>query len=314
MSNFRYIRMAGNELGWTRPHGGRMGGEDYLGKEGLAHEDWNFSKDVWVDGRYHLYLRETPAGFDNGLFNFVLGVHARPDPMIIGFVENASFGVSDLPESVVRRRAQELFALNEVRSLGTRYGGKSVAQLSKLLRKEVVDYCVSLAPQDLYILAQPVPMPSDIYKVTTPRFLPLKMTKEQYIALKGRVLLPDTVSSVEQEEEPSFPEGFLIERLHRSRERSRVVVKQAKEQFIHKHGRLFCEACDFEPAEYFGSEMLRDRIIEAHHDVGLANPEHCVKTKPSDLKMVCPTCHRAIHTIRPWLKVDQLRALLGIDE
>ena len=314
MSRFRYIRMADNELGWRRPHGGRMGGKDYLGKEGLGHEDWNFAKDVWMDGLYHLYLKGTPAGFDKGLFNFVLGVHARPAPMIIGFVENATFGLSELPEQVVQRRAQELFALNEDKSLGSRYGGKSVTQIVKLLKKEVVDYRVSVSPQDLHVLVQPVPMPSDIYKVTHPGFYPLDLTEDQYYALKERVLLPDTLSSVDQEEESSFPEGPLVERLHKSRERSRAVVEQAKKRFIRKHGRLFCEASDFEPEEYFGNKKLRDRIIEAHHDLWLSDPQHRGETKPSDLKMVCPTCHPAIHTIRPWLKVERLRELLGTDE
>lgn len=291
-----------------------MGGKDYLGKEGLGHEDWNFAKDVWTDGRYHLYLRGTPARFDKEQFNFVLGSHAKPVPMIIGFVENASFGLSDLPEQIIQRRAQEIFALNEDKSLGSRYGDKPVAQIAKLLKKEVVDYQVAVAPQDLHVLAQPVPMPLDIYKVTTPRFLPLEMTAEQYYALKERVLLPDTLSSVEQEEEASFPEGLLLERLHKSRERCRTVVLQAKERFIREHGRLFCEACDFEPEKHFGNRNLRDRIVEAHHDLWLSDPKHNGKTKPSELKMLCPTCHRAIHTIRPWLKVEQLRALLGIDE
>lgn len=313
MNEFRYTRMANNELGWTRPHGGRLGGEDYLGKEGLGHEDWNFAKDVWKDGRYHLYLKGVPADFAKGNFNFVLGAHARPISMIIGFVENASFGVSVLPEQIMQRRARELAALNAETSLGSRYGNKSVAQISKLLKQEAHFYQVSVAPEDLHILAQPVQMPLDIYQVSTPRFLPLKMTEEQYSAIKERVLLPDALSSVGHEEEASFPEGLLVEKLHKSRERSPLVVREAKERFIREHGRLFCEACAFEPEEYFGSTKLRNRVIEAHHNLWLSDPKHTGSTRSSELRMLCPTCHRAIHTIRPWLSVEQLKALLRID-
>ena len=106
MNNCRYIRVAGNDQAWRRPHGGRRGGDDYVGTQGLGHEDWNFAKDVWKDGRYHLFLKATPAGFIEGKFNFVLGAHAKPAPLIVGFVENATYGVSDLPEQVLLRRAE----------------------------------------------------------------------------------------------------------------------------------------------------------------------------------------------------------------
>lgn len=151
MYNFRYIRMAGNDQGWKRPHSGRKGGVDYLGKQGLGHEDWNFAHDLWEDGRYHLYLKGTPAGFDKDSFNFVLGAHASPVPMIIGFVENATYGVSELPEQVLLRRAQEVFKLNEDDSLGSAYGHRSVEEVAKLLRQEASGYCVSVAPRNLHL-------------------------------------------------------------------------------------------------------------------------------------------------------------------
>lgn len=311
MNNFRYIRMAGNDQGWTRPHGGRRGGTDYVGTQGLGHEDWNFAKDVWKDGRYHLFLKSTPAGFDDGQFNFVLGAHANPSPLIIGFVENAIYGVSDLPEQVLLRRAQEVFALNDEGSLGSIYGRLNVEQIAVQLKREASDYRVSVAPQDLHILAQPTPMPSDIYTVVHPGYRALPMSAEHYAAIKERVLKKDTADSVDQADDASFPEGLLVEKLHRSRERSRRVVDLAKERFIERNGRLFCEACGLDPEKHFGSAKMRNRIIEAHHDVSLSDEKHVGSTKVSDLRMVCPTCHRAIHTIRPWLTVKSLKQLLA---
>lgn len=310
MTNFRYIRMAGNDQGWKRPHGGRRGGDDYVGTQGLGHEDWNFAKDVWNDGRYHLYLRSTPAGFDKGQFNFVLGAHASPSPIIVGFVENTAYGVSELPEQVLLRRAQEVFALNEDGSLGSIYAQLSVDQIAARLKREADDYRVSVAPQDLHILAQPVPMPTDIYTVAHPGYRALPITALQFAAIKERVLLNDTAASVDQDEDTSFPEGLLVEKLHRSRERSRRVVELAKKHFIEKNGRLCCEACGLDPEKHFGSSKMRNRIIEAHHDVPLSDDKHDGATKVSDLRMVCPTCHRAIHTMRPWLTVKELRKLL----
>lgn len=313
MSNFRYIRMAGNDQGWKRPHGGRKGGEDYVGTQGLGHEDWNFANDVWDDGRYHLYLRSTPAGFDEGRFNFVLGAHASPVPLIIGFVENSNYSLSTLPKKVVLRRAQEVFALNEDDSLGPIYGQQRVEEIAERLTKEAIDYRVSVAPENLHVLAQPVPMPQDIYRVSHPGYRALPMTKLQYESLKERVLATDTKASVNQEQEASFPEGLLVEKLHMSRERNRRVVELAKKEFIEKHGRLFCEACSLDPEKRFGSAKFQNRIIEAHHDVPLSDDKHDGKTKVSDLRMLCPTCHRAIHTFRPWLTVERLRKRLNLE-
>ncbi|ATG46313.1 hypothetical protein CEW89_01255 [Celeribacter ethanolicus] len=311
MNESRYIRMAGNDQGWTRPHSGRKGGDDYLGQQGIGHEDWNFSRDVWKDGRYHLYLKATPAGFDQSSFNFVLGAHASPVPMIVGFVEDATYGVSMLPEKVLLRRAQEVFALKADESLGPAYNRLRVEAIVERLREEANDYRVSVAPKNLHILAQPVPMPREIYTVTHPGYRCLSMTGEAYLALKERVLIKDTMSAVDQQDEASFPEGHLVERLHKARERNRHVVEKAKMAFIQNHGRLYCEACNLDPEQYFGLQEMRNRIIEAHHNVPLSDDKHEGTTKVSDLRMLCPTCHRAIHSIRPWLSVEELRKLLA---
>lgn len=312
MSNCRYIRMADNDHGWKRPHGGRKGGDDYVGTQGFGHEDWNFANDVWKDGRYHLYLTSTPKGFDESSFNFVLGAHSRPVPMIVGFVENAVFGLSKLPKKVLLRRAEEVFALSEEDSLGPLYDGLSVEQIAKILKRDAGEYRVSVAPQDLRILAQPVPMPADIYKVSHPGYRALRMTDDQYAELKERVLTKDTKTSVDRDEDPSFPEGRLVEKWHRSRERSGRLVDLAKQKFMDEHdGRLFCEACTLDPEERFSSAALRGKIIEAHHDVPLSDERHEGATKVSDLRMLCPTCHEAIHAIRPWITVEYLRKRLS---
>lgn len=105
-----------------------------------------------------------------------------------------------------------------------------------------------------------------------------------------------------------FPEGKIIERMHKSRERNIQVIKVAKDNFRNKHGSLFCEVCGFNFEEKYG-EKGKD-FIEGHHTIAVSNmqPEH--KTKPEDIVMLCSNCHRMVHKHRPWLEVKDLRKIL----
>lgn len=103
-------------------------------------------------------------------------------------------------------------------------------------------------------------------------------------------------------------EGALVERVHRVRERNRVLVAKAKASMKKKHGKLYCEACRLDPTELYGPSGAD--IIEAHHERPLAVRTKASITKLSDLKLLCPNCHRAVHAARPWLTVAGLRAKL----
>lgn len=103
-------------------------------------------------------------------------------------------------------------------------------------------------------------------------------------------------------------EGALVTRLHRYRERSRRITNAKKKQFIKRHGRLYCEACRFDFVETYGERG--SGFIECHHIVPVSTMEPDRKTKLSELVLVCANCHRMIHSKRPWLEVEQLKALL----
>ena len=105
-----------------------------------------------------------------------------------------------------------------------------------------------------------------------------------------------------------FPEGKIIERKHTARERSSVLVTQAKAQFKKMNKRLFCEACGFDFEAVYGNRGAD--FIEAHHQIPVSEMEASQKTKISDLAMVCSNCHRILHRSRPWLTVLQLKRLL----
>ena len=106
----------------------------------------------------------------------------------------------------------------------------------------------------------------------------------------------------------SFPEGREHERLHTYRERSATVVKQAKDSFKHAHGRFYCEVCGFDFVKHYGA--LGSDFIEAHHLVPVSQLETGAKTRPEDLVLVCPNCHRMIHRKRPWLPRKKLKSIL----
>lgn len=312
MPEYRYHRMTNNISGWKRPHTDSLGvGGGYVSEQGFGHEDWNFAKDVWDDGRYHLYLTQPPRKSDrHKTFNIVLGFHSSEGAMVAGFAENVEYQIANLPDSVWQRRAQEIKALDESGQLGSLYRGKSISQIKQSLIVEREIYNVSVATYDLHILEQAALIPVAAYKVSAPLYRLFPMTPEQYAALKGVAVAADLTSAADFDDDTSFPEGAQVEKLHRSRERNKQLVKRAKAVFVEQHGALYCEACDMEPATRFNDASLATKIIEAHHNVNISDPAHPGKTRIEDLSMLCPSCHRAIHTIRPWVSVKDLRKRL----
>ncbi|GAB6158809.1 hypothetical protein JCM39194_20090 [Desulfotomaculum varum] len=47
--------------------------------------------------------------------------------------------------------------------------------------------------------------------------------------------------------------------------------------------------------------------IECHHTIPISEYAKEIKTRVSDLALVCSNCHRMLHRRRPWLSIDQLR-------
>ena len=107
-----------------------------------------------------------------------------------------------------------------------------------------------------------------------------------------------------------FPEGKKRQRIHITRERNRKLVELAKKEFKRKNKRVFCEICKFDFEKKYGK--IGEDFIEAHHTLPLSLiTEKEVKTKITDLVMVCSNCHRIIHRKRPWLSKDKLILLLS---
>lgn len=111
-----------------------------------------------------------------------------------------------------------------------------------------------------------------------------------------------------EELDGEFPEGKIVERKHKARERNSQVIYNAKSNFKKKHGKLFCEICNFDFENKYG-ELGKD-FIEAHHTIAVSDMEAGHLTKPNDIAMLCSNCHKMIHKRRPWLTMDNLKAIL----
>lgn len=93
--------------------------------------------------------------------------------------------------------------------------------------------------------------------------------------------------------EDEFIEGKRIEKKHISRERNSALVKAKKSYVLAENGKLSCEICRFDFAEVYGE--LGSEFIECHHLIPLSKLNKSVKTKLSDLSLICPNCHRMVH-------------------
>lgn len=94
-----------------------------------------------------------------------------------------------------------------------------------------------------------------------------------------------------------YPEGAKVLKQHVGRERKPGATRAKKTDFIRKHGRLFCEMCQVDPVEIFGSEH-GEACIEVHHarvQVGHMPTDHL--TRLEDLQCLCANCHRFVHRL-----------------
>ena len=115
-------------------------------------------------------------------------------------------------------------------------------------------------------------------------------------------------SEEEDEEVAEAEEGRILTRIHRARERNRELVAAKKAAALKTHGSLKCEACSFDFQETYGSRGAG--FMEAHHLKPVSFLKPGDKTRLDDLALFCSNCHRMIHAGRPWLSMDQLKALI----
>ncbi|MYQ79254.1 HNH endonuclease [Streptomyces sp. SID4923] len=103
----------------------------------------------------------------------------------------------------------------------------------------------------------------------------------------------------------SAPEGQLLMRRHRARERNKSLRKKKITSVLQRGGQLACEACGFDFERIYGDRGVG--YIECHHVVPLHEAGEG-RTKLSDLALICANCHRMIHRRAPWPTPGELQA------
>jgi 5-methylcytosine-specific restriction enzyme A len=119
---------------------------------------------------------------------------------------------------------------------------------------------------------------------------------------------PDELNIIDAEED-EFPEGKVLYRQHRTRERNRRLIQRAKEQAMRTGQGLKCKVCGFDFFERYGE--LGKGFIECHHMTPISEYTIVRTTSLKDIALVCSNCHRMLHKRRPWLTIDQLSEIMS---
>lgn len=85
-------------------------------------------------------------------------------------------------------------------------------------------------------------------------------------------------------------EGGLNLVTHLVRERNKKIIDEKKQQAINNNS-LKCEVCDFS-----FSKIYNANFIECHHIIPISAPGRIKETSLADISLVCPNCHRMLHT------------------
>lgn len=123
-------------------------------------------------------------------------------------------------------------------------------------------------------------------------------------AIREGALVSNGVSRYPEEGEDAFPEGRILYRIHRSRERNPGLVRKAKAVWARTLGGLVCQVCGFDFEVVYGD--LGQGYIECHHNVPVSDLKPGSHTLLRDLTPVCSNCHRMLHRTRPWVSVEEL--------
>lgn len=123
--------------------------------------------------------------------------------------------------------------------------------------------------------------------------------------IREEALILDDAPAYTEEGEEVFPEGRILYRAHRTRERNASLLKKAKAVWIRSDDGLRCRVCGFDFQVAYGD--LGSGYVECHHDVPVSELRPGSRTRISDLTPVCANCHRMLHRRRPWASVAELR-------
>lgn len=306
---YLFQRIIQNHFQWTRPSPGRLGpsGEgEYVQENGFGHEDWNFNKNLLINGHIYgyCYYHPTEAKRDEK-FSIAFATYTNQQWYIIGFYLNCEF-VNDPPvnTNVVKQKIRDLQQLGT--SLGGSYRKLKGTGLVDAITDEAQWLKWRVLPDNAIRTNQPIPIPKKVFDTRNYRIA--KPTELDQNTFDSLFLLAQDDTLDDYASESEFPEGKEFEIKHKTRERNQALIKKAKDSFKQKHGSIFCEVCNFAFNKKYG-EVGND-FIEAHHTVPISQLSEETKSKVEDIALVCSNCHRMLHRKRPWLEMKQLMQLI----
>ncbi|QKK20804.1 HNH endonuclease [Rhizobium indicum] len=317
----RYLfqRIVHNDGLWQHPSGGRLNSifdKGYVADQGFAHEDWNFAHDVSANEDAYGYCYYVPAD-PLGKFCIAFATYeGKGIWSLAGLYEKAVYDPegASFDTEVLRKRAEQIVNLQRAGHIAGEYHKLSPSMVFDKLKEAQSDYRWRLHPQDIKPLAFSITIPSALLPTVGWHFSrPTEISANEYGAIcrYARANSGNTVSTDYQDGgETEFPEGGKMQRQHYQLERNPAVVRIAKKAFHNRHGRFFCQVCNFDFHKAYGA--IGANFIEAHHSVPVCEMRPGDKTKPGDMMMLCSNCHRMVHRIRPWQNsVSKLKALLA---
>lgn len=129
------------------------------------------------------------------------------------------------------------------------------------------------------------------------------------IADDVRRSLADRLPAVEDEDdiETVHNEGVVRYRMHRSFERDKSLRdRKLKQERKLNGGLLICAACGMNPGLQYGERFAE--VLECHHLVPLhqGGPR---STSLDDVVLLCPTCHRVAHRMKPSPSLGMLQSV-----
>lgn len=308
---YLFQRVAQNHFQWTRPSPGRLGplGEGKLVQSnGFGFEDWNFNKNLLIDGYVYGYLEYQPAKEKRDeIFNIAFATYTNKKWHLVGFYLNCRFAIDPPVDTDVI--AQKIWDLKQLgRSLGNSYRKLKGDRLFDKVKDDSARFLKwRVSPDNVIRTSQPIPFNKEIFntgnycRMNKPKELKQTDFDSLYSLAKTEDVLIDYADDSDE-----FPEGREVERRHKARERNQALIKRAKDKFKQKHGRLYCQICQFDFKKY---GEIGIGFIEAHH-TGQPISSGKIKTKIKDIAMVCSNCHKMLHRKRPWLKMKELKKLI----
>ena len=307
---YLFQRVIQNHFQWTRPSPGRLGpsGEgDFVKSNGYGFEDWNFNKNLLIDGYVYGYLPyELPKAKRDEIFKIAFSTYTNRQWYLVGFYIDCEF-VSSPPVDidVVNQKIRDLRQLGF--SLGNSYRKLKGDRLVDKVRNDAQWFKWRVSPSNVVRTNQPIPIPKEKFNTGNTRIrTPTIFDQTAFDALYSLAEAEDDVL-IDYADDSEFLEGGEVERKHRTRERNQALIRRAKKEFKQKHGRLYCQICGFDFSMKYGE--IGNDFIEAHHNVVPVSSGE-IKTKVKDIAMVCSNCHKMLHRRRPWLKMKQLKKLI----